>query len=56
MTENQTKQIEEIVQKSADDEGISFQDAFDIAIAILKLHALSSPSGEGRALDPRQIV
>ncbi|GEM_PF-2272358 len=48
MNEAQSKQIQDLVQEIADDEGISFNDAFSVAMGILKLHAHRTFSGEGR--------
>ena len=47
MNEAQSKQIQDFVQEIADDEGISFNDAFSVAMGILKLHAHRTFSGEG---------
>lgn len=45
MNEAQAKQIQELAQEIADDEGISFDDAFGIAMGILKLNAGGMPKG-----------
>ena len=45
MNEAQAKQIYEIVQEIADDDGITFDAAFKIAVGIVKLHALNLAKG-----------
>ncbi|QXN52197.1 MULTISPECIES: hypothetical protein [Pseudomonas] len=55
MNEAQEKQIDEIVQRIADDDSISFDAAFKIAMGVLRLHAVESvPKGEGKAGGPLQ--
>ncbi|MDI2589992.1 hypothetical protein POF45_00910 [Pseudomonas sp. 681] len=45
MNEAQTKQIQDIVQDIATDESISFDEAFAIAMGMLKFHADGMPKG-----------
>ena len=53
MTESQIKKFEEIVQQIAKSDGINFDAACDIAIGVLKLHAIDNlPSGVGKAGGP----
>ena len=45
MNDAQAKQIDEIVQEIADDDSISFDAAFKVAVGVLKLHTLKPPKG-----------
>ena len=50
MNEAQIKQIDDIVQEIAEDDSISFDAAFKIAVGVLRLHAIESvPKGESAA-------
>jgi hypothetical protein len=54
MNEDQAKQIQELVQEVASEMGASFDIAFKSVIGVLKLHALNTPKGNGRAGGPTQ--
>lgn len=51
MNEVQVKQIDEIVQEIADDDSITFDAAFKVAVGVLKLHALNPPKGQASGGD-----
>lgn len=57
MNEVQIEQVNEIVQQIADDDSISFDAAFKVAMGALRLHAIDSiPKGEGCAGGPSQAL
>lgn len=45
MNEDQIKQVREVVQEIATDESIGFDEAFSIAMGMLKFHADGMPKG-----------
>jgi len=49
MNEAQKKEIQDIVQEIATDESISFDEAFAIAVGMLKLHGGGMPKGRKAA-------